>query len=166
MPTDFLYPVKRASEAVWWAVVPASDRPTVALELALRRMEEVEYLLDKGEAVPEELWDDLTERLANVGSMADGQVPEHVRARLEHHLRVLEQQMARHPDNPGLRRAVEASRRALEVLCCPSEETHPPTATPSLTPPGQGGGQGPPSTPPGQGEGQGPSPTPPGRGKK
>ncbi|HEY74996.1 MAG TPA: hypothetical protein G4O00_02300 [Thermoflexia bacterium] len=156
MPTDLLYPVKRASEEVWWAVVPAADRPTVALELALRRMEEVEYLLNEGETVPEELWDDLAGRLADAESMEDVQVPEHVRARLEHHLQILEQLMARHPDNPGLRRAMEASRQALEVLSGPPDVGHTPTPPvspgPPQTPPGQSGEHGPPSVPPGRGE--------------
>jgi len=193
MPTDFLYPVKRASEEVWLVVVPAADRPTVALELALRRMEEVEYLLDAGEPVPEDLWGDLVEHLAEGMPDEDVQVPEHVRARLEHHLRILEQQMARHPDNPGLRRAMEASRHALEVLFGPSGGAPSPTSMPTAppgpphTPPGQGGNppgrdgtppwyhhrptpsieqseeHGPPSTPPGQSGEHGPPSTPPGQ---
>ncbi|HHS96926.1 MAG TPA: hypothetical protein ENK08_03380 [Chloroflexi bacterium] len=185
MPTDFLYPVKRASEGVWWAVVPADDRPVVAVELAVRRMVEVEYLLDNGEPVPDDLWDDLAGWLAEVEQGEGGQVPEHVQARLEHHLRVLEQQMARHPDNPGLRRAIEASRHALEVLFG-SPNGQPPVSTPSVspgppsTPPGhegtpawyrhrptppagQGEEHGPPSTPPGQSGEHGPPTTPPGQ---
>jgi len=168
MPIDFLYPIKRASEEAWWALTPEWGRPDVALELALRRMEEVEYLIDEGVPVPEDLLAALEACLEQVDQAGGMRGRERALARVQHHVQVLEQQIARHPENPGLQRALEASRHALDVLSGPLPSPLQPTTTPTatfappglertppgqqLTPPGQGG------TPPGQ------QLTPPGQG--
>ncbi len=67
MPDGVLYPVKRASEEVWLAFTPKASKPEVAMELALRRMGEIEYLLTKGAEIPEGLPAALEAHLAQAG---------------------------------------------------------------------------------------------------
>ena len=157
LPTDPLYPVKRFSEQVWFSLTRESRRPAVALELALRRLEEVEQLTQQSQPVPADVLDNLETQLLLIEQASGSEWgQEQALAHLQRHIQVLEQQVALHPMNTGLLRALSASRRAQKVLS--GEPSTPAVPEDTVTTPGRdhnppGQEQTPPGqehTPPGQ----------------
>jgi hypothetical protein len=63
LPGDALYPVKRTTEAIQLILTPASERASLHVTLAQRRLDEIVALTESGRLAPE-LLNDLASRLA------------------------------------------------------------------------------------------------------
>ncbi|MGD1991717.1 MAG: hypothetical protein PVI59_00860 [Anaerolineae bacterium] len=115
-PNDTLYPVKRLSEDVWFSLAPQSARPRVALELLIRRVEEVEYLAQQQEQIPAPVLDQVDIHLRWIEQAERSTWEEDALERLDYHIRALEELAAQYPENPQLGFALASCQRAYQSV--------------------------------------------------
>jgi hypothetical protein len=113
-PNDTLYPVKRLSEDVWFSLASESGRPRVAMELLIRRMEEVEHLARRQEPIPAHTLNEVETHLRWIEQAERSAWEENTLERLDYHIRALEDLAAQYPDNAQLSLALSTCQRAYE----------------------------------------------------
>lgn len=143
LPGDVLYPLSRGFETVQLALVPASQRPQLELQLLDRRALEVQQLLQRERLVPPEIIVEISttvDRMANTPESFDGA------AAVEAHLALQEETlrlvMTQYPEYRVAALAFESvttARLSLGTLLTPVPaatiiNTSTPSPTPTLTP--------------------------------
>jgi hypothetical protein len=114
-PNDTLYPVKRLSEDVWFSLASESARPQVAMELLIRRVDEVEHLARRQEPIPAEILDEVDTHLRWIEQAERSTWEEDTLERLDYHIRALEDLAAEYPDNAQLSLALTTCQRAYQT---------------------------------------------------
>lgn len=147
-PNDALYPVKRLSEDVVFSLASESARPKVALELLMRRAEEVEYLAQRQEPIPSNVLDEVDTHLRWIEQAERSTWEEGTLERLEYHIRALRELATQYPDNAQLSLVLSSCQRAYEDVSgqpytpgeidpdkeSPTQGQVEPTVTPTPTP--------------------------------